>query len=283
MPVNKDVMLSAMWSHTKQHYEAFSMNIDLLIPLKKNVQDYLRHPNCDASTVADLVQHGESLVGISRSVGASRYVVKQVLRALNMRPNLQLRPAIDPLHHPKIDLEIVKNLRKQGKTICQIASALHVKKQLLSETMRAAAAAGEHMDPLEPRARPNFPSRVNYSHHSKAKPEVVKQLIAEGYSVTAIAQRVQVSSSTVRKVLVALQAEDPSSIPSATRHTKRIYKLVDYLHHPRCSPIDIKKLQNLGYTQPRMAEKLGVSIGMLLNVLRAMKHDSEGSQPSSPV
>ena len=281
MRVNENVKLSAMRSHAKQHYKDFSMNIDLLIPLNTNAIDYLKYPDCDASKVADRVQRGESLIGISRSVGASKYVVKQVLRALNMRPNRHLRPLIDPSRHPKIDLEIVKNLRKQGKTFAQIASSLNVCRKSLREKLSASAAAGEHLEPLEPRARPNFPSRVNYSQHARAKPEVVKQLIAEGCSVIAIAQRVNVSAGTVRKVLVALQAEDPSFVPSATRNSKRIYKLVDYLHHPRCSVLDVQNLQKLGYTHARIAEKMGVSIGMLLHVLRAMKHDAGGSQPSA--
>ena len=279
MRVNENVKLSGIRSHTKQHYKDFSMNIDLLIPLNTNAIDYLKYPDCDASKVADRVQQGESLIEIARSVGASKYVVKQVLRALNMRPNRQLRPLLDPLRHPKIDLEIVKNLRKQGKTFAQIAKSLDVCRTSLREKVSGLAAAGERLEPLEPRARRNFPSRVNYSHHSKAKPEVVKQLIAEGCSIIAIAHRVKVSPTTVRKVVVALQAENSSSAPWATRNSKRAYNLIDYLHHPKCSVLDVQNLQKLGYTQARIAEKIGVSIGMLLLVLRAMKHDASGSQP----
>lgn len=274
MSVSENVMPSPMWSHSPRHYEAFSMDIDLLIPLKTQHQDYLNHPLCDAAKVAELVQCGESLAGMSRILGVSTHIVGQVLQALEMRPNRRLRPATDLLHHPKIDIDVLRSLRKQQKTVVQIANILHVSKKAVSRTMTAMADHGEERERLQPRARPDFPTRLNYADHPIAKPDTLRQLIAEGLSLAAIAVRLGVSTRTLRKVIAAVQADDPTlPFPVATNY-KRVYPHIDYLQHPKCPVSEVRRLQESGYTQKRMAAELKVSIGTIQNVLHVMKVSS---------
>jgi transposase len=281
MSVNKNVMPLATESPTQQHYDNFSMDIDICIPLRTNYKDYLKHPQCNASAVAELVGRGETLKGISRNLGVSRHIVKRVLRALDMRPNPRLRPPIDPLQHPKIDIEVVTNLRKQDKTIVEIASVLHVSKKQLSEVTRAYAANERNIERLEPRARPNFPTRLDYSDYPKANPDVIRKLITEGYSLKAMAKRLELSSSTIRKVIVALQAKGLSFPTSVGHRNKRTYKHIDYLQHPKCRTLDVQSLQKLGYTKKRIATELRVSMGTLEQVLRAIRYDAKHPSPSA--
>ncbi len=282
MPVNQNVMPLETGSPKLLHYEDFSMEIDLCIPLITKYKDYLKHPLCDASAVATLVQRGESLKGISQNLGASQYIVKQVLRALDIHPDPRLRPPADPLRDPKIDIETVKDLRKQGKTMAEIRDALHVSKKHLHQVTSALAAHGEEIERLEPRARLNFPARLDYSDHPKANPEIITHLVAAGGTIKEIAERLDLAPMTVRKVIVALQTKDPSSFPSRGRgQTRRTYKFVDYLQHPKCPVRDVQNLRRLGYTKKRIAKELRVSMGTLEQVLRAIKYDGVRSRPSA--
>lgn len=87
------------------NYEEFSMNIDVIIPASTKHKNYLKHPSCDASTVAELHGQGLTVPQISEAFGVTEHIVRPVLRALNLRPNRRKRPEPQASSGPSIPSE----------------------------------------------------------------------------------------------------------------------------------------------------------------------------------
>lgn len=255
--VKKDVMLSDTGSDYRQHYKEFCMEIDLVVPARTRCRDYVNTSTYKAEEIRRLIELGYTMAGISRELNMSKYIVKQVLQTLGLRP--QPKP-LNYLQHPKVSPADVRALRQQNKTFPEIAHELGVQRQVIRKVVKAIeASTGERLDKIPPRARMHFPSRVNYLKHPHVQSEIVAKLLGEGKSLKYIADSVSLSQGTIRKVVNALGSG-------------RRRRYVDFLNHPRCPVVEVSRLQRLGLTQKEIARQLRISVGTLQHVLLAMKY-----------
>ena len=133
MQVNEDVMPSDTGSRTLRHYGEFQMIIDVVVPARTPQMDYLHHPECDASKVADMIREGKSASEIARALGVSRFKVGKVIEFLDMVPN-PLR--VDYLNHPRCPTETAMQLRSAGHTFEEIGEHLGVSHELVRKVLR---------------------------------------------------------------------------------------------------------------------------------------------------
>jgi transposase len=193
---------------------------------------------------------------ISRKLKLSKYIVKQVVHTMGLRPQPK---RMDYLKHPVVSTDAVRTLRRENKTFVEIAQELGVTKQVVRRVVKALeASTGERLDGIPARARKNFPSRLNYLQHPRAQSEDVAKLLAEGKSIEHIATSLSLSQGTIRKI---------TSVLGFGRR-----RWVNLLNHPRCPVDEVIRLQQLGLTQKEIAKRLAVSVGTLQYVLRAMKY-----------
>ena len=100
-------------------------------------------------------------------------------------------------------------------------------------------------------------NKRNYLHHPNCEAPKVAKLIRQGYSTTAIARELGVSTFIVGKVTKFLDME-----PNPDR--------IDYLDHPRCNASRAMEFRQQGLTFEEIGEHFGVSHEIVRKVLRTL-------------
>lgn len=134
MQLNEDVMPSDTGSRNLRHYGELEMIIDVVVPARTPQMDYLHHPECDASKVADMIRAGKSASEIARTLGVSRFKVGKVIEFMDMVPN-PLR--LDYLNHPRCPAEMAMQLRNAGHTFEEIGEHFGVSHEIARKVLRA--------------------------------------------------------------------------------------------------------------------------------------------------
>jgi DNA invertase Pin-like site-specific DNA recombinase len=199
LPESKNVMPSDSRSGTRWHYGSFSIPFDVTVPALTKFHNFLAHPLCDASEVSRLIRDKKSVKEISQELRVSKFILRRVLKALNLRPTPKER--VNYLAHPLCDASEVMRLRRQNKTLNEIAIDLGVSKPLVCCVFHALeAAAGVIYAPLRRRRS----RRVDYRKHPKCDATEVMRLKAEGRPLKEIATELKVSQLVVSRVFHAV-------------------------------------------------------------------------------
>lgn len=109
------------------------MIIDVVVPARTPQMDYLHHPQCDASKVADMIRTGKSAAEIGRALGVIVLQSRQSDRVSGHAPN-PLR--VDYLNHPRCSAETAMQLRSAGHTFEEIGEHLGVSHELVRKVLR---------------------------------------------------------------------------------------------------------------------------------------------------
>jgi transposase len=259
---------------TQQHYKDFHMDIDFRIPARLKVGDGGSH-RAYSRAVAELIEQGaNSYAEVSRALGISYFLVCKMAKAQGIRPSAALHSRrIDPLNHPRVDLEIVRKLRRQDMTYIAIAGVLGVSLTTLRSVVKAARSmTGETLTgqaKRAPKGRPWRKVKTNYLDHPRVPAAKVKAMLEAGNNLHQIATAHSVAVATVRKVIDALCASGALS-----EKTRRRHRLIDRLHNPKCPVEEVQRLEALGYTHEQIASALGVCEHTVRGVIQAVKHSA---------
>jgi DNA-binding CsgD family transcriptional regulator len=167
MQVNENVMPSDTGSRTLRHYGEFQMIIDVVVPARTPQMDYLHHPECDASTVADMIRAGKSASEIARALGVSRFKVGKVTEFLDTAPN-PLR--LDYLNHPRCPAETTMQLRSAGHTFEEIGERLGISHELIRKVLRTYSKA---------KNIPMLPAKAHRGQRKSCRARAATERIAE--------------------------------------------------------------------------------------------------------
>jgi uncharacterized protein (DUF433 family) len=251
MKLNQDVTLSDSGSRIPQHYGEFQMIIDLVVPARTPQMDYLHHPECDASKVADMIRAGKSSSEIARALGVSRFKVSKVIEFLDMVPN-PLR--LDYLNHPLCPVETAMQLRNAGHTFEEIGEHFGVSHQLARTVLRVYS--NTNNIPIPPAKPSRRRAPLDYLRHPKCDASKVAEMLHERKSTAEIARALGVSPFIVGKVTEFLGMVPTPFTP-------------DYLNHPQCPAEKAMQLRRAGHTLEEIGEHFGVSYAITHKVLQA--------------
>jgi orotate phosphoribosyltransferase-like protein len=158
-------------------------------------------------------------------------------------------PEQNPLNHPKIDLDRVRELRKAGMSMVNVARELHVCVPILRHVMEGARAiTGE-----------TFPRIVDPLNHPKINWVKALELRNAGTTFGEIARHFNVSKPTVLKVL-----EQACAVTGET--FVRTVPPRDPLNHPKIDMDKVRELRRVGVTWADMAPQFNVSASWLYTI-----------------
>jgi len=247
MSVKNLVMLSGAGTDFRQHYEDITMTIDLEVPAWIRSAGPAINRAYDAAVAEQIAQGAPTYMSIARSLGISLYLVTAAAKRQNLRPTGD-RPKVDPLNHPRVNLERVRTLRQSGMHFDDIARELCVNRcTLLTVLKRATAITGEEFDLPE----------QDPLNHPKIDLDRVRELRKAGMSIVNVAHELHVCAPVLRQVMEGARAITGETFP----------RMVDPLNHRKINWAKALELRNAGTTFAEIARHFNVSKPTLLKVL----------------
>ena len=141
----------------------------------------------DVAVAEQIAQGALTYSAISRDLGISVYLVKKAAQRQNLRSTAG-RGIIDPLRHPKVNLDKIRELRKAGITLADVAG------QLKRTLARLRTATGEDM-------RWRLP--IEESEMDMVR---VSKLLRAGMTYTKIASELDIPRHRLRLILRRITA-----------------------------------------------------------------------------
>ena len=250
LSLNQLVMPSDGGTDFRQYYEEFTMTIDLDVPAWIKPLGPATTHAYDAAVADQIAQGAPTYISIARSQGISIYLVRAAAKRQNLRPTGD-RLKVDPLNHPKVDLERVRVSRKSGMLFDEIACELRVSRATLASVLtRATAITGESF---------GLPER-DPLNHPRVDLDRVRELRKAGMSIIKVARELQVSAPTLTKVMKGASALTGETF-------ERTVQRPDPLNHPKIDCRKALELRNAGKVFSDIARRFNISVPTLIRVL----------------
>ena len=268
MSLETAVKLSASATQFQQLYEDFEMIIDIEVPALVRGKNPAIERSYDMAVAEQIGQGASSYREISQSLGISTYLVVKAAKRQDIRPTVRRR--VDPLSHPKIDLDRVRGLRKAGMTFANVARELNVSYATLQAVLKHVnSVTGEtwqRSDPL---------------NHPMVNLDRVRELLKAGTTFGNVARELKVSTPTLRGVL-----HQASTITGEA--FKRTRHAVNPLDHPTMDLQKVRELRKAGIIFTNVARQFNVSVPTLFKILKQARAITGETfertvQPSDPL
>ena len=187
------VKLSASATDFQQLYEDFEMIIDVEVPALVRGRNPAIERSYDMAVAEQIAQGASSYSAISQSLGISTYLAIKAAKRQNIRPTVRRR--VDPFNHPKIDLDRVRGLRKDGMTFANVARELNVSYATLQAVLK-------HVNSVTGETFNRTWQRLDPLNHPRVNLDRVRELRKAGMTLKKISCELNVRETTLRSVLI---------------------------------------------------------------------------------
>jgi orotate phosphoribosyltransferase-like protein len=240
-------------------------------PAVRRRVDPLNHPKIDLVRVRGLRNAGMTFANVARELNVSYATLQAVLKHVNSVTGETFNRTwqrSDPLNHPMVDLDRVRELLKAGMTLKKISCELNVRETTLrSVLIQAKSITGETFKRAPQQA----------GNHPKIDLGKVRELRKAGIIFANIARQFNVSVPTLFKVLKQARAITGETF-------ERPVQPSDPLNHPKVNLNRVRELQKAGKTIKEIAVYFNILPNMLYRVLaRARSINGEDFRSRLPL
>jgi orotate phosphoribosyltransferase-like protein len=225
-------------------------------PTVRRRVDPFNHPKIDLDRVRALRKAGLTFAAVAREFNVCYATLRALLKHVNSVTGEtwpRLDPRLDPLNHPMVNLDRVRELQKAGMALGNVARELKVSTPTLRSVLhRASAITGEAFKRTQ--------HTVNPLDHPTIDLQKVRELRKAGTIFADIARQFNVSVPTLFKFLKQARAITGETF-------KRSVPPSDPLNHPKANLNRVRKLQKAGKTTKEIAVELNILPNMLYRIL----------------
>ena len=264
------VKLSASATDFQQLYEDFEMIIDVEVPALVRGRNPAIERSYDMAVAEQIAQGASSYSAISQSLGISTYLVIKAAKRQNIRPTVRRR--VDPFNHPKIDLDRVRGLRKDGMTFANVARELNVSYATLQAVLK-------HVNSVTGATFNRTWQRLDPLNHPMVDLDRVRELRKAGMTLKKISCELNVRETTLRSVLRQAKSITGETFKCAPQQTG---------NHPKIDLAKVRELRKAGIIFANIARQFNVSVPTLFKVLKQARAITGETfertvQPSDPL
>ena len=225
-------------------------------PTGRRGVDPFNHPKIDLDRVRALRKAGMTFAAVARELNVCYATLQALLKHVNSVTGdtwPRLDPRLDPLNHPMVNLDRVRELQKAGMALGNVARELKVSTPTLRSALRRASAiTGEVFKRAQHTANP--------LDHPTFDLQKVRELRKAGIIFADIARQFNVSVPTLFKFLKRVRAITGETF-------ERSVPLSDPLNHPKVNLNRVRELQKAGKTTKEIAADLNILPNMLYRKL----------------
>jgi len=229
-------------------------------PTRRRGIDPFSHPKIDLDKVRALRKAGVTFAAVARELNVCYATLQAWLKHVNSLIGEtwpRLDPRKDPLNHPQVNLDRVRELQKAGLAFRKVARELNVSEPTLRSVLRRASAVTGEVFKRTGRARDPL-------DHPTIDLQKVRELRKAGIILADIARQFNVSVPTLCKYLKKVRA--------ITRETfERRVPPSDPLNHPKIPLNRVRKLHKAGKTTKEIAVALNILPNMLFRKLAQVR------------
>ena len=225
-------------------------------PTVRRRVDAFNHPKIDLDRVRALRKAGMTFAAVARELNVCYATLQAVLKHVNSVTG-ERWPRLDPLNHPKVNLDRVRELLRAGMALDNIARVLKVSTPTLRSVLhRASAITGEAFKRAQ--------HTVNPLDHPTIDLQKVRELRKAGIIFADIARQFNVSLPTLFKFLKQARAITGETF-------ERSVPPSDPLNHPKANLNSVRKLHKAGKTTKEIAVELNILPNMLYRILARVR------------
>jgi orotate phosphoribosyltransferase-like protein len=225
-------------------------------PTGRRKVDPFSHPRIDLDRVRALRKAGMTFAAVARELNVCYATLQALLKHVNSVTG-ETWPRLDPLNHPMVNLDRVRELQKAGMALGNVARELKVSTPTLRSVLHRASAITREVFKRTQHT-------VNPLDHPTIDLQKVRELRKAGTIFADIARQFNVSAPTLVKFLKQARAITGETF-------ERSVPPSDPLNHPKANLNRVRELHKEGKTTKEIAVELNILPNRLYRILARVR------------